>query len=107
MISIKTPEQIKAMQEGGKILSDVTWAVCAAAKPGVSELELDALAEKLILERGGEPGFKKVEGYHNTLCVCTNDVVVHGIPRSYRLQEGDVVDFDNGVFYKGFHTDMC
>ena len=107
MIDIKTPEQIKAMSECGKILSETLWAVCAAAKPGVTELELDALAEKLIRERGGEPGFKKVPGYHHTLCICTNDVVVHGIPRPYRLKDGDVVDFDGGVFYKGFHTDMC
>jgi len=107
MIDIKTPEQVQAMQEGGKILSDVLWAVCAAVKPGVSELELDALAEKMIRERGGEPGFMRVPGYHHTLCICTNDVVVHGIPRSYQLQVGDVVDFDGGVFYKGFHTDMC
>ncbi|HUD44278.1 MAG TPA: type I methionyl aminopeptidase [Patescibacteria group bacterium] len=107
MIDIKTPEQIKKMQIGGKILSDVVWAVCKAAKPGVSELEIDALAEKLILEAGGKPGFKLVEGYHHTICACTNDVVVHGIPSHYKLQEGDVFDIDCGVFYEGFHTDMC
>jgi methionyl aminopeptidase len=75
-------------------------------KPGVSELELDALAEKLILQKGGEPGFKKVPGYKHTICISTNDVVVHGIPTDYKLKMGDVVGIDCGVFYNGFHTDM-
>ncbi len=107
MIDIKTPEQIKLMQLGGRILSEVMWEVCRAAKPGVSELELDEMAEKLIREKGGEPGFMKVPGYHNTICACTNDVVVHGIPTNYRLKDGDIIDIDMGVFYGGFHTDMC
>ena len=107
MITIKTPEQIKQMQKGGGILSSVLWEVCAAVKPGVSELELDALAEKLIRQRGGEPGFQRVPGYQHTICACTNDVVVHGIPSEYRLKEGDIIDIDCGVFYEGFHTDMC
>ncbi|MGH2613517.1 MAG: type I methionyl aminopeptidase, partial [Rhabdochlamydiaceae bacterium] len=101
------PAQIMSMQAGGKILSDVVWEVCKAAKPGVSELELDSLAERLIRGQGGEPGFMKVPGYSHTICACTNNVVVHGIPRDYRLQEGDIIDIDCGVFYEGFHTDMC
>ncbi len=107
MIAIKTPGQIAVMQHGGKILSDVMREVCRAAKTGVSEIELDAMSERLIREKGGESGFMKVPGYHHTICACTNDVVVHGIPRDYRLQAGDILDIDMGVFYKGFHTDMC
>jgi methionyl aminopeptidase len=107
MIDIKTPKQIESMKTGGKILSDVLWEVMKAARPGVSELELDTLAEKLIRERGGEPGFQKVPGYKHTICACTNDVVVHGIPSDYRLKEGDVICVDCGVFYEGFHTDMA
>jgi methionyl aminopeptidase len=106
MIDYKTPEEIKLMQYGGHILSDVLNEVMDAIKPGVTELEIDQLAEKLIRARGGEPGFQKVKGYHHTICVSTNDVVVHGIPGSYAFQEGDVVGIDCGVFYKGFHTDM-
>lgn len=94
------------MEHGGKILADVLYAVLAQAKVGVTEIELDALAEKLIVERGGESGFKKVPGYHHTICASTNDVVVHGIPSSYVLQAGDVMGVDCGVFYKGYHTDM-
>jgi methionyl aminopeptidase len=106
MINIKTKEEIEIMKTGGKILSDTLWEVMSFIKPGISELELDALAEKSILEKGGEPGFKKVPGYKHTICISTNDVVVHGIPTDYKVKTGDVVGIDCGVFYKGFHTDM-
>lgn len=106
MIDYKTPEQIKIMQHGGHILADVLGKVMAAIKPGVTELEIDQLAEKLIREQGGEPGFQKVPGYRHTICVSTNDVVVHGIPGGYVFKSGDVVGIDCGVFYQGFHTDM-
>ncbi|MBF8250076.1 MAG: Methionine aminopeptidase [Candidatus Levybacteria bacterium] len=95
------------MRVGGKILADVLFEVLKHAEVGVSELELDQLAEKLILEKGGEPGFKKVEGYKHTICVSTNEVVVHGIPTNYKFKEGDVVGIDCGVYYQGFHTDMA
>lgn len=107
MIDIKTPEEIKQMKIGGKILSDVLYEVVKAAKPGVTEIELDAMAERMIRERGGEPGFKRVPGYKNTICACTNEVIVHGIPRKYALQDGDVICIDCGVYYGGFHTDMA
>lgn len=106
MINIKTKEEIQIMAEGGKILSDVLWEILENAKPDVSEIELDKLAEELIIKKGGESGFKKVPGYNNTICVSANDVVVHGIPTEYKLKEGDVLGIDCGVYYKGFHTDM-
>src|SRR5437868_8994453 len=94
------------MREGGKILGDVLSVLIKEIKPGMSEIKLDQLAEKMILERGGEPGFKKVQGYRHNLCLATNHVVVHGVPGEYLFQRGDVVGIDCGVFYKGFHTDM-
>lgn len=106
MINIKTKEEIEIMKKGGKILAEVLFEVLDSAKPGVSEIELDKLAEELILKKGGEPGFKKVSGYNHTICMATNDVVVHGLPTAYKLKEGDVIGIDCGVFYKGFHTDM-
>jgi methionyl aminopeptidase len=107
MIDIKTDKEIKIMQKGGSILADVLFAVMKEVKPGKSELEIDALAEKLIREKGGEPGFKKVTGYQHTICACTNEVVVHGIPSKYTFKEGDLVCIDCGVYYQGFHTDMA
>lgn len=106
MIHIKTDEEIEIMRKSGSILGEVLRMVLESARPGVSELELDRLAEKLIRERGGEQGFMKVKGYYFTTCMSTNDVVVHGIPGGYKLKEGDVIGIDCGVYYKGFHTDM-
>src|ERR1035437_10094485 len=106
MIKIKTPDEIKIMQIGGKMLADTMWEVCAAIMPGMTELEVDAMADRLIKEKGGEAGFKKVEGYHHATCISTNEVVVHGIPSAYILKDGDIIGIDSGVFYKGFHTDM-
>lgn len=105
-IPIKTPQQVEIMARGGKILAATLFAVLEAAKPGVTELELDRMAEDLIRKAGGEPGFQKVPGYKHTICISTNDVVVHGIPTDYKLRKGDIVGVDCGVFLEGFHTDM-
>lgn len=106
MIHIKTPQELAIMKIGGKMLADTLYEVMDAAKPGVTEIELDSLAEKLIRQKGGEPGFMKVEGYNHTVCMSTNEVVVHGVPTDYVLKDGDIVGIDCGVYYKGFHTDM-
>lgn len=107
MIDIKSPEEIRIMQEGGRILAKVLKELLQNIKPGVTELEIDRLAEKLIKENGAEPGFKKVRGYKFSICVSTNDVVVHGIPTNYKFKTGDVIGIDCGVYYKGFHTDAA
>ncbi len=106
MIKIKTKEEIEIMTVSGHILAETLFEVLKYVKPGVSEIEIDKLADKLIAEKGGEAGFKKVKGYYHATCISTNDVVVHGIPSEYKLKEGDVIGIDCGVYYKGFHTDM-
>jgi methionyl aminopeptidase len=82
------------------------YHVMGRIKPGMTEREVDQMAEKMIRERGAEPGFQKVPGYKHTICMSTNDVVVHGIPGDYAFKPGDLVGVDCGVFYEGFHTDM-
>lgn len=107
MIHAKTPKEILIMSEGGKILAEVLSKVLSKVELGVSELELDNLAEKLIKDKGAESGFKRVRGYKHTICVSTNDVVVHGIPTEYKLKDGDIIGIDCGVYYKGFNTDAA
>lgn len=106
MIDIKTPKEIEVMKIGGKILADTLFEVLGKVRPGITEIEVDAMADRLISEKGGEAAFKKVKGYHHATCISTNNVVVHGIPTDYKLKEGDVLGVDCGVFYKGFYTDM-
>ncbi len=103
----KTKKKIEIMQRAGAILGQVMDEIVVFVKEGVTELDVDRLAERRILELGGEPGFKKVEGYKHTICASTNDVVVHGIPQNRKLENGDVFGFDCGVYLEGFHTDMA
>lgn len=104
-ISIKTEKEIETMATGGKILHDVKMALVAAAKPGVSGLDLENLAQKMIKAAGAEASFAKVPGYKWATCININDVVVHGIPDNTKFKKGDYVGIDVGVYYQGFHTD--
>lgn len=99
-------KKIKAMTKAGEILGAALDTVLQHAKPGVTELELNDIADAYITEHGGYPGFKKVPGYKHAICACTNDVVVHGIPKKRVLKEGDSICIDTGVYVDGYHTDM-
>ena len=103
----KTPDELRRMVEPGLI----TEAALAAARPliraGVSTLEIDAAAEKAILDRGGEPNFKLVPGYRHTVCASVNDEVVHGIPGGRVLEPGDIVSIDAGAQFKDWNGDSA
>ena len=95
------------MQESGLILSRVKKALKEAIKPGITTLELDNLAEKIIKESGAFPSFKTVSGYDFTTCINLNSGMVHGMPSSRELKGKDVITVDCGVYYQGFHTDSA
>ncbi len=107
MIPIKTPEQIKIMQEGGRLLALVLAQGQKSARPGRTLKDLDQMAAKQIREVGGQPSFQKVAGYHWATCLNVNQGVVHGVPNDYQLKTGDLLSYDVGIFYRGFHTDMA
>ncbi len=113
MVTIKTPQEIEVLREGGRRLSKVLNAVAKAAVVGVNKKELDALAEKLILDMGDKPAFKnyKPDGalvsFPATICISINDEVVHGIPNERKLQNGDIVGLDLGIIHGGLFTDMA
>ncbi len=98
---------ISLMKEGGAKLGGILQKLLDKAQPGVALLEIDALADQLIRQAGGEASFKTVRGYQWATCLCVNDVVVHGIPTKYQLKEGDLLTIDVGLLYKGFHTDTA
>jgi methionyl aminopeptidase len=104
-LTVKTPEEIKIMTEGGRMLGEIRDAVAASVKPGTKTIDLEKLACDLIDKTGGKASFKMVRGYHHATCININDVVVHGIPGQQKIEEGDKVGIDVGLFYKGFHTD--
>lgn len=107
MMHQKTPEEIAWMREGGKKLGNILQILLTSAVAGITLLQLEDQAQKLIAEAGGTPSFQTVDGYRWATCLCVNEVVVHGIPTPYLLQVGDVLTIDIGMLYKGFHTDTA
>ena len=107
MIPIKSPEEIKKIAEGGKILAKIMKELIKRIKTGITTLELNRVAETLIFKSGGKPSFKGHEGFPATLCTSINEEIVHAVPSNRVLKEGDIISLDLGVFYNGFHTDMA
>ncbi len=107
MVRIKTDEEIAILRENAILVSKTLAEVGRHIAPGVSTMELDKLAEAFIRDNGAEPGFLGYGGFPFTLCVSVNDVVVHGFPSDYKLQEGDIVSVDCGTIYKGYYGDSA
>jgi len=82
-------------------------AVAAAVAPGVSTLELDAIAERAIEDAGGASNFQLEPGYHHTICASVNDEVVHGIPGQRILEPGDILSVDSGAILGGWNGDAA
>ena len=76
-------------------------------KPGITTLELDAIAEKIIVDHGARPSFKNYGGFPASICTSINEEIVHGIPSSRVLKEGDIISVDVGACYKGYHGDSA
>ena len=107
MITIKTPEEIAIMTEGGKILAKIIKELEKKVKPGITTKELDRVAEILVLKYGGKCSFKGYENYPACLCTSVNEEIVHAVPSERKLKEGDILSLDLGILWKGFHTDMA
>ncbi len=112
MISIKTPEEIEIMTEGGRILAGIMKELAKKVQPGITTKELDKVAEDLVLKYNGECSFKGYRGqtekpYPTCLCTSINEEIVHAVPSDRLLKEGDIVSLDLGLEFKGFHTDMA
>lgn len=107
-VTIKTEDEINLMRQSGHILFKVHEELKKAVRPGISTKELDQIGEDAIRSLGGIPNCKNYEGFPAAICISVNDEVVHGIPREDRiLQEGDIVTFDTGLIYKGYHSDAA
>jgi methionyl aminopeptidase len=104
----KTPEEIQAMRDGGKILATIFRDLRSQVKAGVSELELDAWVDKEIKKHGAIATYKTDEvQFPGAICISTNEQIVHSIPTDYVLQDGDVVSFDLVITYKNMKTDSA
>ena len=111
MISLKSAREIEIMRKANVIVAEVLQELKRRVAPGITTLDLDAIAEEMTLTRNAIPAFKgyNVAGrvYPRCLCASVNDEIVHGIPSNRHLREGDIVGLDYGVIYDGFYGDSA
>ena len=107
MIVCRSAAEIERLRAAGQLVAGVLEALEAAVAPGVTTLELDRVAERLIRDAGAEPAFLGYRGFPASLCVSVNDEVIHGIPSARALKEGDVVSLDIGAKLDGYYGDSA
>lgn len=107
-IAAKTPEELEAMEAAGRVVGIALKEVRAAAKPGVTTLDLDTVAESVIRDHGATPTFLGYQGFPGSICASVNSVVVHGIPsKSIVLESGDLISIDCGATLNGWVGDSA
>ena len=113
MIVRKSRGELEAMREGGRITAGCLRMLAENVQVGAMTKELDRMAEEFIRSHGGTPEFKGYPGqkgypaFPGSICASPNAMIVHGIPGSYRLKDGDTISLDVGVRYEGFVTDSA
>ena len=105
MITYKSAEEIELIRESSLLVGKALAEVAKIIRPGITPLELDRRAEEFIRDSNAIPAFKGYGDFPNTLCISLNDVVVHGIPSSKALIDGDIVSVDCGVLKNGYYCD--
>lgn len=113
MISIKSKSEIAKMRGAGLVIARIFDEVAKTVKPGIATEDIDKMVEELIAGSGGVPSFKGYRSYAGTdpypasICASVNNEVVHGIPNSRTLKEGDIFSIDVGVCLDGYHADAA
>jgi len=106
-IALRKPQEIEKLRAANKIVGGALELLRRTAKAGMTLKELDAMAEEYIRSHGAKPSFKGLYGFPSAVCTSVNQVIIHGIPSNYKLQEGDVVGFDIGSELEGWFGDAA
>lgn len=106
-MTMKSAEDFEKMKVAGAVVAAVHAAVREAAVPGTSMLELDAVAHEVIRKANSRSSFLGYHGFPAAICTSPNEVIVHGIPDTYKLREGDILSIDAGAIYDGWHGDAA
>ncbi|HEY3248261.1 MAG TPA: type I methionyl aminopeptidase [bacterium] len=107
MIVVKTSTEVELMRRAGVLAAEALGEVARAVRPGIAGKELDRIAEAYIRDHGAIPSFLGYRGFPASICLSIDDAVVHGIPGSRRLKEGEIASVDLGVILDGFHGDTA
>ena len=107
MIVRKSAQEIEKMAAAGRLAAETIAQVGEQLEPGITTAELDAIADELIRSQGGVPTSKGYRGYPAAICISPNSMVVHGIPGSHRVAEGDLITIDVGVTLDGYIADSA
>jgi methionyl aminopeptidase len=103
----RRPAELDKMRRAGKVVAEMHEATRAAAKPGVTTAELDKVAREVLDRRGATSNFLGYHDYPAVICTSPNEVIVHGIPGDYVLEEGDILSIDCGAIIEGYHGDAA
>ena len=106
-IALRKPKEIEKLKAANKIVGGALELLQANTKVGISLKELDAMAEDYVRSCGAKPSFKGLYGFPNAVCTSLNNVIIHGIPTDYKLQEGDVIGYDIGTELDGYFGDAA
>lgn len=107
MIIGKSKKEIDKMRAAGQLVGSVLRELRGMVTPGITTIEIDRAAEKMIRDAGALPTFKGYHGFPYSICASVNEQVVHGFPSNYRLKEGDLFSIDCGVTLEGFVGDTA
>lgn len=106
-IELKKPEQFERMRAAGLVVADTLETLRASVAAGVTTADLDAIARDCIAKAGASPSFLGYHGFPAVICTSVNDEIVHGIPGSRVINDGDVVSIDCGAIVDGWHGDAA
>ena len=107
VVTIKSPRELEAMRQAGRVVARTMSALLAAVRPGVTTRELDELAASQIKRMGASPAFLGYRGFPATICTSFNEEIVHGIPGDRAVREGDVLKLDVGAVVDSFYGDSA
>ena len=107
MISLKSSREIELMDRAGTVVALVHKRLKEIIKPGITTKYIDQICEEVIRENDCTPSFKGLYGFPGSVCTSVNEVLVHGIPGSQILKNGDIISVDVGDCYKGYHGDSA
>ncbi|HJV08398.1 MAG TPA: type I methionyl aminopeptidase [Acidimicrobiales bacterium] len=106
-VTLKSAEQVAKMRRAGRVVAEMLDACAAAARPGITTNDLDKVAREVLSRRKAKSNFLNYHGYPAVICASPNNVIVHGIPGNYRLDDGDIISIDCGAIIEGWHGDAA